>query len=98
MRVDSHPRFFKESKRLPPEVRQWAGKQITALKAAPDAAAASIGAFKVKGAPGVWVRKFRRKPHGDYRLIFSLTEDAVFLWRCCPRESGYKTALLRAKK
>ena len=98
MRCVPHRRFAKEIKRLPPEVRQWTVKQIAMMEAAPDAATASVGASKIKGAPGVWVRKFRRKPHGDYRLVFFLSDDEVeFRW-CGARESGYKTALRRAKK
>jgi mRNA-degrading endonuclease RelE of RelBE toxin-antitoxin system len=96
MRVDYHPRFFKESKRLPKEIRLWIESQIIAMRAAPDVTAASAGAFKVKGAPDVWVKKFRRKPHGDYRLVFRLTEDAAVVLSCDSRERGYKTALLRA--
>jgi mRNA-degrading endonuclease RelE of RelBE toxin-antitoxin system len=96
MRGVPHRQFGKEIKRLPAEVRKWANEQIAAIEAAPDAATASAGAFKIKGAPDVWVRKFRRKPHGDYRLIFRLTEDAAVFLSCDSRERGYKTALLRA--
>ena len=45
-----------------------------------------------------YVRKWRRKkPHGEYRLVFRATEEVVVFVSLEPRGDNYKIALRRIR-
>ena len=100
MRVVRRPRFDRELQKAPAPVREWALGWIAEANA-PDANLSSI----LKGSEGLkggvlrdfHVRKWRRKGHGEHRLVFKAEEEKVTFVHLGPREDDYKTAARRAR-
>ena len=96
IRVTVHARVWREIGRAPEEARAWASEWVEAAKA-PDATFSQViaGATPLKGGEfrNCYVRKLRRKkPHGEYRLVFRATEDEVIFASLEPRGGDYKIA------
>ena len=96
IRVETHPRFWRDVRDAPKEAGDWAEEWVAAAKA-PGATLSEItqGAFPLKGGRfrGYHVRKWRRKrPHGEYRLVFFAAGDKVEFTSLEPRGADYKIA------
>ena len=90
----------KDLKSAPAEVRNWALDWMEAASA-PGATFASVtnGASPMKGGEfrDCFVRKWRKGPHGEFRLVFRATEDEVMFFALDPRGDDYKTARRRVR-
>ena len=101
IRVGAHPRFWREIDRAPEEVKAWAAKWVKAAQA-PGAAFSEMtqdaSPMKGRNARDHYVHKWRKKkPHGEYRLVFRAAEEEVFFVWLGPRGDDYKTALRRIR-
>ena len=101
MQVSFHPRFDREWKKIPVPIREWAAGWIKAAKS-PDATLSSVldGAEALKGGNfrSYYARKWRRKGHGEHRLVFKAEGEEVRFVNLAPREDDYKTAARRARE
>ena len=101
MRVTAHQRFDRELYESPAEVHAWAMDWMESVKASGAdfrQVIADASPLKGRNARDHYVRKWRRKkPHGEYRLVFRATkEEAHFVW-IGPRSDNYKIALRRIR-
>ena len=100
MRVVRKPAFDRQLEKAPAPVREWALDWILAAEA-PGAALSDIlkGAEKLKGGHflNCYARKWRKGPHGEYRLLFRAEENDVVFFSLDPREDNYRTAARRAR-
>ena len=79
----------------------WAMEWVEAAQA-PGATFSEItqGASPLRGrnVRNYYVRRWRRKkPHGEYRLVFRATEEEAVFVSLEPRGGDYKTALRRIR-
>ena len=101
IRVEAHPQFWRQVARAPKEAEAWAAEWVRAAQSS-GATLSEItqGASALKGRDfrDCFVRKWRRKkPHGEYRLVFHATEEAVVFVSLEPRGGDYKIALRRIR-
>ena len=100
MRVEAHPRFRRDLRKIPADARKWALKWAEAA-AAPDATLESVLADShlLRGADlGGWLaRKYRSSAHGEYRLVFGASEEEIYILSLDSREDNYRAAARRAR-
>ena len=44
-----------------------------------------------------YARKWRKGPHGEFRLLFRAEDERVLFFSLSPREDGYRTAARLAR-
>ena len=96
IRVETNSRFWRDVRDAPKDVGIWAAMHVDAAKA-PDATFSQFiaGATPLKGGDfrGSYVHKWRRKrPHGEYRLVFIANEEEIRFISLEPRGADYKIA------
>ena len=100
MRVVLTTDFRKALRKVPAPIREWALEWAVAAES-PDATLSGIlqGAEGMKGGHfrNCHVRKWRKGPHGEFRLLFRAEEDKVVFFSLDPREDNYRAAARRAR-
>ena len=101
MRFKAHSRFYRDLLKTPAEISAWALSWAAAAEI-PGATLSEItqGASPLKGRDvhNCFVRKWRKKkPHGEYRLVFRATKEEVVFVALEPRGSDYKIAQRRIR-
>lgn len=84
-----HRKFEKEIRKAPPAIRDWAIAFVESIESQ-SAAQIEAKASKLRGDCGLWAMKKRRRPDGDYRLIFAIEKETVVLLGCLPRQDAYQ--------
>ena len=100
MLVKTAPGFHRSLRKIPAPVREWAVDWVEAA-IFPGATLSDV----LKGSEGLkggnflncYARKWRKGPHGEFRLVFRAEEGSVVFLSLDPREDNYKTAARRAK-
>ena len=99
--VHTQAAFRKDLRKTPAPIQEWALDWIEAAKS-PDATLSSVldGAEALKGGNfrNYYARKWRRKGHGEHRLVFKAEGEEVRFVNLAPREDDYKTAARRARE
>ena len=101
MRFKAHHRFDRDLSKAPAEISAWALDWAEAAKV-PGATISQIteGASPLKGRDcrDCYVRKWRKKkPSGEYRLVFCADEEEVTFVALEPRGGDYKIAQRRIR-
>ena len=100
MRVDETSSFRRSLKRAPADVKFWATRWAAAAEA-PDATPESVKADAVPlsaNLRGWMVRKYRSPQHGEWRLVFDVSESGVLCVSLDPRGDDYKTPARLARQ
>ena len=101
MRFTTHPKFDRELSKAPSDVHAWAVDWMESVKASGAGfrqVIADASPMRGGNVRNYYVRKWRRKkPHGEYRLVFRATEEVVVFVSLEPRGDNYKTALRRIR-
>ena len=100
MRVDTTSAFRRALRKAPAPVREWALEWVESA-ASPDATLSKV----LEGAEGLegghfrncYARKWRKGPHGEFRLVFRMEEDGALFFALGPREDNYRTAARSAR-
>ena len=100
MRVVRRSAFDRQLERVPAPVREWALGWVDAANA-PEATLSDVlkGADRMKGGNfrNCYARKWRKRPQGEFRLLFRAEEDKVIFFALVPREDNYRTAARLAR-
>ena len=101
MRFTTHPKFDRELSKAPADVYAWAVDWMESVKkggASFRQIVADASPLKGRDLRDHYVRKWRRKkPHGEYRLVFYATEEDVVFVSLESRGGDYKTAIRRIR-
>ena len=101
MRFSTHPKFDRELSKSPADVYTWATGWMESVKTSGadfHQIIADASPLRGRNVRNYYVRKWRRKkPHGEYRLVFRATEEDVVFVSLEPRGGDYKTALRRIR-